>query len=91
MKESLAHYLSNKKLHKFRGNSYYKVKNYKASYYIDKNVFDLLGNGTQEVILEKNTQSNTREKGLIKWDVLRKQILISESKIRTYYQPFEIE
>ena len=91
MKESLAHYLSNKKSYEFRGNSYYKVKNYKASYYIDKKVFDLLGNGTQEVILEKNAQSNTREKGLIKWDVLRKQILISESKIRTYYQPFEME
>jgi len=91
MKESLAHYLSNKKLYEFRGNSYYKVKNYKASYYIDQKVFDLLSNGTQEVILEKNTQSNTREKSLIKWDELRKQILISESKIRTYYQPFEME
>ena len=90
MKKSLEAYLANKNVHTFRGKSYYKVKNYRNSFYIEKRIFDLLSEGTQEVLLERNAQYNTKEKGLIKWDPQRKQILISESKMRVYYQPYEV-
>jgi len=91
MKESLEHYLSGKRIFTFRGNTYYKVKNYKNSYYIGTRIFDRLDQGMQEVELENNSQRTTKNKGLIKWDPSRKQILVSESKIRIYFQPFEVE
>ena len=91
MNESLEQYLSGKKIITFRNKTYYKVKNYKNSYYISTNVFDHLSQGIQEVELEKNSQRTTKNKGLIKWDPVRKQILVSESKIRLYFQPFEVE
>ncbi len=91
MKESLERYLSDKKIYQFKGKPYYKVKNYKHSYYVDKHVIERLAEGTQEVDLEKNAQYNTHTKGLIKWDPIRKQILLSESKMRVYYEPFELD
>jgi len=91
MTASLNHYLSDKRIYPFRGKSYYKVKNYKLSYYITKQIIDRLPHGVQEVELERNTQSSQRVKGLIKWDPSQKKIFLSESKIRTYYQAFEVE
>jgi len=91
MTESLAKYLSNKRIHKFQNKAYYKVKNYTSNYYIEDKVFDRLSEGTQDVMLEKNSQLASKPKGLMKWDVSRKKILISESKIRIYYQPFDVE
>ena len=91
MDDSLSHYLKDKKAQHFRGKTFYKAKNYKASYYIDESVLKLLHLGAQEVELESNSMSRHMAKGLIKWDILQKRILISESKIREYFQPFEIE
>ena len=90
MTESLKKYLENKKIYKYNGKSYYKAKNYTNNYYIDKDKIQALSSGAKEVILEKNSKgSNT--KGMIKWSPEQKKIMISESKIRSYYQPFDIE
>jgi len=90
MKESLTHYLSNKRIHQFRGNSYYKVKNYKSNYFVEQDVIVRLSSGPQEVSLEKNALSSPA-KGMIKWDNLQKKVLVSESRHRLIYEPFNIE
>jgi len=91
MNESLTLYLSSKRLIKFRAKSYYKVKSYKESYFIEETIFNKLGNGPTEVILEKNQHSSSREKGMIKWDNMQKKILISKSKVRILYEVFQVE
>jgi hypothetical protein len=91
MQESLATYLENKKIYKFRSKNFYKVSNYKNSFYIKEDIFKKLSSGTQEVNLEKNYKTNNNSKGLIKWDSQRRKILLSESKVRIYFQPFDVE
>jgi len=93
MKASLKEYLSNKKIHRFRGKSYYKLYDYKDTYYIETDIFEKLStSGTQDVSLERNSQFSSRSaKGMIKWDPFQQKILLSQSKIRLYYKPFEVE
>jgi hypothetical protein len=91
-KESLKRYLKNKKVYDYRGNEYYKVKDYKNSFYIKKSIIEALDTTVQEVELERTGYtSNRTQKGFIKWDSMRETILLSLSKIRIYYKPFEIE
>jgi len=90
MKESLSLYLSDKRIHQFRGNAYYKVKNYKANYFVEQAVIERLSTGPQEVKLEKNALSSPAQ-GIMKWDNLQKKILVSESRHRLIYEPFVIE
>jgi pyruvate dehydrogenase complex dehydrogenase (E1) component len=90
MNESLKNYLQNKKIYKFHGKSYYKAKSYKNNYYIEIEKAQILSSGTKEVVLEKNYRE-TKIKGMAKWSPERKKIMISESKIRSYYQAFDIE
>jgi len=92
MKTSLKEYLKDKKIYHFKGRTYYKVYDYKESYYIEAAVFERLARGSQEVSLERNSQYSSRSgKGMIKWNPLRQKILLSQSKIRLYYKPFEVE
>jgi len=91
-KESLKRYLKNKKVYDYRGNEYYKVKDYKNSFYIKKSIIEALDTTVQEVELERTGYtSNRTQKGFIKWDSMREAVLLSLSKIRIYYKPFEIE
>ena len=91
-KESLKRYLKNKKVYDYRGNEYYKVKDYKNSFYIKRSIIEALDTTVQEVELERTGYtSNRTQKGFIKWDSMRETILLSLSKIRIYYKPFEIE
>lgn len=91
-KESLKRYLKNKKVYDYRGNEYYKVKDYKNSFYIKKSIIEALDTTVQEVELERTGYtSNRTQKGFIKWDSMRETVLLSLSKIRIYYKPFEIE
>jgi len=89
MNELLAQYLSTKKVHTFRGKSYYKVKDYKSSYFIDKTIIERLSSGPKEVTLEKNALTSP-VKGMVKWDNMQKKILISESKVQLLYKPFTV-
>jgi hypothetical protein len=92
MKTSLKEYLSNKKIYQFRGKSYYKLYDYKETYYIETEIFEHLAQGSKEVSLERNSQYSSRSaKGMIKWDPLQQKILLSQSKVRLYYKPFEVE
>jgi hypothetical protein len=91
-KESLQRYLVNKKIYDYRGDEYYKVKDYKNSFYIKRDVIESLDTTVQEVDLERTGYSGSRlMKGFIKWDSVRETILLSLSKIRIYYKPYEIE
>jgi hypothetical protein len=91
-KESLKRYLKNKKVYDYRGNEYYKVKDYKNSFYIKRSIIEALDTTVQEVELERTGYtSNRTQKGFIKWDSMRETVLLSLSKIRIYYKPFEIE
>ena len=91
-KESLKRYLKNKKVYDYRGNEYYKVKDYKNSFYIKRSIIEALDTTVQEVELERTGYtSNRTQKGFIKWDSMREIVLLSLSKIRIYYKPFEIE
>ncbi len=87
MNELLAEYLSTKKVHTFRGKSFYKVKNYSSTYFIPKETVERLSTGPKEVVLEKNA-SLSPLKGIMKWDNFQKKILISESKVQILYKPF---
>jgi hypothetical protein len=92
MKTALEAYLSNKKIYQFRGKSYYKLHDYKETYYIETDIFAHLDKGSQEVSLERNSQYSSRSaKGMIKWDPLQQKILLSRSKVRLYYKPFDVE
>ena len=91
-KESLKRYLKNKKVYEYRGNEYYKVKDYKNSFYIKRSIIESLDTTVQEVDLERTGYtSNRTQKGFIKWDSMREAVLLSLSKIRIYYKPYEIE
>jgi hypothetical protein len=92
MKATLNEYLLNKKIHPFRGKEYYKLYDYKETYYIETKVLEQLEKGSKEVSLERNSQYSSRSaKGMIKWDPLQQKILLSQSKIRLYYKPFDVE
>jgi len=92
MNISLKEYLSDKKVYSYRGKPYYKLYDYKESYYINANTIKRLEEGPQEVELERNSQFNAKNlRGMVKWDPLRQQILLSQSKVRLYYKPFKID
>ncbi len=90
MQESLQVYLSDKRDYEYRGKRYYKVKNYKRHYYIPKEAIESLSSAPKEIVLEQNQQLKTHPKGLAKWDSGRKRIMLSENKIRVYFEPYEI-
>ena len=91
-RESIRAYLSDKKIYLYKGKSYYKVKDYKQSFYILKETMNLLADTVCSVELERSGYTaNRRQKGFIKWDMSSKRILISLSNVRVYYKPFEIE
>ncbi len=90
MNEYLKRYLSTKKIHHFRGKSYYKAKDYQNSYFIPKETVERLSSGPKEILLEKNAMTSPK-KGMIKWDNIQKKILISENKINPLYKPFNLE
>jgi len=90
-KEALRRYLADKKLFTYLGSDYYKIKDYKHSFYIKKEIIESLDSSVQEVDLERTGYTSTRtQKGFIKWDSNRECILLSLSKVRIYYKPFEI-
>ena len=90
MQESLKQYLSDKRLYEYRGKKYYKVKNYTQQFYILQEEIEALTSAPKEIRLEQNHQLKTQPKSLVKWDSGKKRIMISESKIRIYFQPFEV-
>jgi predicted nucleic acid-binding Zn-ribbon protein len=91
-RESLKRYLADKRIYNYLGSEYYKVKDYKHSFYIKKEIIESLDSAVQEVELERTGYtSNRTQKGFIKWDSARESILLSQSKVRIYYKPFEIE
>ena len=91
-KESLRRYLANKKIYEYRGDEYYKIKDYKNNFYVKRDVIESLDTTVQEVDLERTGYSANRlMKGFIKWDSVRETILLSLSKVRIYYKPYEIE
>ncbi len=91
-RESLRRYLSDKKVYRYRGSEYYKVKDYKSAFYIKSSIIRSLDATVQEVELERTGYtSNRTQRGFIKWDSMQEKILLSESKVRIYYKPFEIE
>ena len=91
-KEAVKAYLSDKKIYTYKGKEYYKVKDYKQNFYVPRNIMESLADTVREVELERSGYTaNRRQKGFIKWDMMRKGILISLSNVRVYYKPFEIE
>jgi len=92
MNMSLQEYLANKKVYPYRGKPYYKLYDYKESYYINADIIKRLEEGPQEVELERNSQYSAKNpRGMVKWDPVRQQILLSQSKVRLYYKPFKID
>ncbi len=90
--EEIRRYLSDKKTYNYHGDLYYKVSDYKQSFYILKSILDTMGNTIQEIELERSGYTTNRKmKGFIKWDNMRGSFLISTSKVRVYYKPFEVE
>ncbi len=91
-KEAIRRYLSRKKIYNYQGREYYKIKDYKYSFYISKEVMESLADTVVEVELERSGYTaNRKQKGFIKWDPVRQSILVSLSKVRIYYKPFEVE
>ena len=91
-KEAIRRYLSGKKVYNYQGKEYYKIKDYKYSFYISKEVMESLAETVVEVELERSGYTaNRMQKGFIKWDPIRQSILVSLSKVRIYYKPFEVE
>jgi predicted methyltransferase len=91
-KEAIKAYLADKRIYLYKGKEYYKVKDYKQSFYVLCDTVKSLADTIREVELEKSGYTaNRRQKGFIKWDMTRKSILISLSNVRVYYKPFEIE
>ena len=92
MNKSLQAYLANKKIYPFKGKSYYKLHDYKNAYYIDADIIKQLEEGSQEVELERNAQYSAKNpRGMIKWDPVRQQILLSQSKVRLFFKPFKVD
>jgi len=91
-KEAIKAYLSDKKIYTYKGKEYYKVKDYKQSFYVPRETMESLADTIRDVELERSGyMANRRQKGFIKWDMTSKRILISLSNVRVYYKPFEIE
>ncbi len=91
-KEAIKAYLSDKKIYTYKGKEYYKVKDYKQSFYVPRETMESLADTIRDVELERSGYTaNRRQKGFIKWDMMSKRILISLSNVRVYYKPFEIE
>jgi len=91
-KEAIRRYLSDKKIYTYKGSEYYKVSDYKQSFYVEASVMKLLDSTVMEIELERSGYTaNRNQKGFIKWDPVRETILISLSKVRVYYKPFKIE
>jgi len=91
-KEAIRRYLADKKVYNYQGREYYKIKDYKYSFYISKEVMESLAETVVEVELERSGYTaNRKQKGFIKWDPVRQSILVSLSKVRVYYKPFEVE
>jgi len=91
-KEAIKAYLSDKKIYTYKGKEYYKVKDYKQSFYVPRETMESLADTIRDVELERSGyMANRRQKGFIKWDMSSKRILISLSNVRVYYKPFEIE
>jgi predicted methyltransferase len=91
-RESLRRYLADKKVYHYRGTEYYKVKDYKNSFYVLRSIVESLDTTVQEVDLERTGYTAKGVmKGFIKWDSVRETILLSLSKVRIYYKPYEIE
>ncbi|GEM_PF-3123742 len=91
-KETICRFLANKKIYTYKGTEYYKVSDYKQSFYIETSVMNSLDASVQEVELERTGYTaNRMQKGFIKWDPVRETILISLSNVRVYYKPFKVE
>ncbi len=89
--EAIKHYFSDKKIFLYKGKEYYKVKDYKNSFYIRASVIDSLNSTVQEIELERSGYTANRiQRGFIKWDPARNRVLISLSKVRIYYKPFDV-
>ena len=92
VEEDIKAYLSDKKVHIYKGKEYYKVKDYKQSFYVSREIVESLSDTVREVELERSGYMEKRkQKGFIKWDKISKRILVSLSNVRIYYKPFEIE
>ncbi|WP_416792677.1 hypothetical protein ACM66Z_05470 [Sulfurovum sp. ST-21] len=91
-KEAIKRYLSDKKVYRYKGGEYYKVSDYKQSFYITASVIRTLADTVQEVELERSGYTaNRTQKGFIKWDCIRECILISPDRVKVYYKPFYVE
>jgi len=90
--EAIKHYFSDKKVFIYKGKKYYKVSDYKNSFYINASFIEALNSTVQEIELERSGYTSNRvQKGFIKWDPARNCVLISLSKVRIYYKPFQVE
>jgi hypothetical protein len=90
--EAIKQYFADKKIFVYKGKEYYKVKDYKNSFYIKTSFIENLNSTVQEIELERSGYTTNRtQKGFIKWDPNRKCVLISLSKVRVYYKPFQVE
>jgi hypothetical protein len=90
--EAIKQYFSDKKIFIYKGKEYYKVKDYKNSFYIQASFIKKLNSTVQEIELERSGYvANRTQKGFIKWDSARRCILISLSNVRVYYKPFQVE
>jgi hypothetical protein len=90
--EAIKRYFANKKIFVYKGKEYYKVKDYKNSFYIKVSFIENLNSTVQEIELERSGYTTNRtQKGFIKWDTARNCVLISLSKVRVYYKPFQVE
>ena len=91
-REAIKKYLSDKKIYTYKGREYYKVSDYKQSFFVEASVMNRLDTSVQEVELERSGYTANRiQKGFIKWDQMREAVLISLSKVRIYYKPFTVE
>jgi len=92
VKEQIKRYLSDKKIYRHKGDTYYKLSDYKHSFYVKTQVLEAMGSSVQEVELERAGYTENRVKrGFIKWDDMREGILLSTDRIRIYYKPYHAE
>jgi len=90
--EAIKQYFTDKKIFTYKGKEYYKVSDYKNSFYIRSSFINNLNSTVQEIELERSGYTtNRKQRGFIKWDPARKCVLISLSKVRLYYKPFQVE
>ena len=92
VKEQIKRYLSNKKQHIYKGEKYYRLSDYKATYHVSVESLQAMGSAVQEVELKQvGYTAHRTKKGYAKWDSIRECILITVDRIRIYYKPFHVE